>query len=335
MSQIVSVQRHLLDTQRHHPDATGDLTALLWDLTLAFKLINAEVNKAGLVNIYGLDGERNASGDDVTKLDRFSQDTIVRMMDHGGHLCFMASEEEREIIAIPPQYPKGKYVLSYDPLDGSSNIDANVSVGTIFAIHHRVTAEGTDGTQADVLQPGRALAAAGYVVYGPSTMLVISTGDRVDGFTLDPSVGEFLLSNPNIRIPQRGKVYSVNEGNQAFWDARTRRYVDWVKSTDAGPYKARYIGSMIADVHRTLLYGGIFLYPRTYRKDPVNGECKLRLLYEAGPMGWIVERAGGVATTGDQRIADLVPKHLHERCPVAIGSPDDVADYLAFYRGER
>ncbi|TNF26729.1 MAG: class 1 fructose-bisphosphatase [Deltaproteobacteria bacterium] len=335
MSAIVSVQRHLLETQRHHPTATGDLTALLWDLTLAFKLINAEVNKAGLVNLYGLDGDRNASGDDVTKLDRFAQDTIFRMMDHGGHLCCMASEEEREIIPIPAKYAKGKYVLSYDPLDGSSNIDANVSVGTIFAIHRRRTPEGTDGTEEDVLQSGRALVAAGYVIYGSSTMLVLSTGQRVDGFTLDPSVGEFLLSHPDIRIPKRGKIYSVNEGNQSFWRENTRRYVDWIKSPEAGPYKGRYIGSMIADVHRTLLYGGIFLYPRTFRHDPVKGECKLRLLYEAGPMGWIVERAGGVATTGDEPVADLVPTHLHDTCPVAIGSPDDVADYLAFYRGER
>jgi len=335
MPSIVSVQRHLLTTQRDHPTATGDLTALLWDLTLAFKLISAEVNKAGLVNLYGLDGDQNASGDAVTKLDRFAQDTIFRMMDHGGHLCCMASEEEREIIPIPARYPKGKYVLSYDPLDGSSNIDANVSVGTIFAIHQRVTRDGTDGTEADVLQPGRALVAAGYVIYGSSTMLVLSTGARVDGFTLDPSVGEFLLSHPDIKIPQRGKIFSVNEGNYTYWDDNTRRYVDWLKSPEAGPYKARYIGSMIADVHRTLLYGGIFLYPRTYKRDRDAGECKLRLLYEAGPMGWIVERAGGIATTGDARIADLVPSHLHERCPVAVGSPDDVNDYLAFYRGER
>jgi len=335
MTQIVSVQRYLLDTQRHHPQASGDLTGLLWDLTLAFKLINAEVNKAGLVNLYGLEGERNASGDDVTKLDRFSQDTIVRMMDHGGHLCCMASEEERDLIRIPEKYPKGKYVLAYDPLDGSSNIDANVSVGTIFSIYRRVTPAGTDGTTADVLQPMRSLVAAGYVIYGSSTMLVLSTGARVDGFTLDPSVGEFLLSHPDIRIPRRGKIYSVNEGNYPFWDDGTRRYVDYVKSPAAGPYRARYIGSMVADVHRTLLYGGIFLYPRTFRKDKARGEAKLRLLYEAGPMGWIVEKAGGRASTGEREIMDLVPDHLHARCPVAMGSPDDVAEYLAFYRGQR
>lgn len=335
MNRVVSVQRHLLETQRDHPGATGDLTRLLWDLTLAFKVINAEVNKAGLVNLYGLDGDQNATGDDVTKLDRFAQDTIFRMMDHGGHLCCMASEEERDIIAIPAKYPKGKYVLSYDPLDGSSNIDANVSVGTIFSIHARKTPAGTDGTLEDVLQPARDLVAAGYVIFGSSTMLVISTGGRVDGFTLDPSLGEFLLSHPDIRIPARGKIYSVNEGNQPYWDAGTRRYVDYVKSPAAGPYKSRYIGSMIADVHRTLLYGGIFLYPRTYRRDRERGESKLRLLYEAGPMGWIVERAGGVATTGDERIADLVPDQLHARCPVAIGSPDDVQDYLDFYHGRR
>ena len=335
MSQIVSVQRHLLDAQRAHPSATGDLTGLLWDLTLAFKLISAEVNKAGLVNLYGLDGERNASGDDVTKLDRLSQDTIYRMMDHGGHLCCMASEEVEELIRIPERYPKGKYVLVYDPLDGSSNIDANVSVGTIFGIYRRVTPHGSDGTLADVLQPMRALVAAGYVIYGSSTMLVLSTGSQVDGFTLDPSVGEFLLSHRDIRIPRRGKVYSVNEGNEAFWDEGTRRYIRHLKSPEIGPYRARYVGSMVADIHRTLLYGGIFLYPRTFQKDKVHGEAKLRLLYEAGPMGWLVEKAGGRATTGERDIMDLVPDSLHARCPVAIGSPDDVQEYLAFHHGQR
>ncbi len=335
MRKLVNVQRYLLDTERQHPEASGDLTSLLWDLTLAFKLISAEVNKAGLVELYGEIGDENASGDQVTKLDMFAQDTIVRMMDHGGHLCCMASEEERELIAIPERYPKGKYVLSYDPLDGSSNIDANVSVGTIFAIHQRKSPDGTDGVLDDVLQPSRDLVAAGYVIYGSSTMLVLSTGETVDGFTLDPGVGEFLLSHPNIRIPKRGKIYSVNEGNSHFWKPEVGRYVDWVKSPAAGGYKSRYIGSMIADVHRTLLYGGIFLYPRTYRRDPVNGECKLRLLYEAGPMAYLVERAGGVATTGTTPIIDLEPTELHERCEVAIGSPDDVADYLAFIHGER
>lgn len=334
MAKIVSVQRYLVETQRALPDATGALTGLLWDLTIAFKLIAASVNRAGLENILGLEGEQNPTGDDVTKLDRFAQDTIVRMMEHGGHLCCMASEEESKIIAIPRRYERGKYVLSFDPLDGSSNIDANVSVGTIFSIHQRRTPDGTDGTLDDVLQRGRDLIAAGYVVYGSSTMLVLSSGGRVDGFTLDPQLGEFLLSHPNIRIPERGTIYSTNEGYESFWDERTRRYVAWVKSPEAGPYKARYIGSMIADVHRTLLYGGIFLYPRAYRRDG-RGECKLRLLYEAAPMAFIVEQAGGIATTGDEAILDIVPDDLHQRVAVITGSPYCVGEYLAFHRGER
>jgi len=336
MPHIVSVQRHLIESQRLHPQATGELTGLLWDLILAFKLIAAAVNKAGLVDILGYDGSTNVHGDDVTRLDRYAQDVIYRAMDHGGHLCCMASEEEEEIIPIPSKYPCGSYVLSFDPLDGSSNINANVSVGTIFSIARRVTEPvGSPGQPGDVLQPGHKLVAAGYVVYGSSTMMVYSTGDGVHGFTLDPSLGEFLLSHRDIQIPKRGAVYSVNEGNTAWWDDGTRRYVEHLKQPDVGPYKSRYIGSMIADVHRTLLYGGIFLYPLTFKKDKVRGYAKLRLLYEAAPMAFLVEQAGGIATTGQERILDVVPTHLHQRCAVAIGSPDDVTEYLSFFRGTR
>lgn len=337
MPKLISVQRHLVEMQRNHPIATGELTGLLWDLTLAFKLIASEVNRAGLVNIFGYDGTTNPSGEDVTKLDRLAQDTIVRMLDHGGHLCCMASEEEGKIIAIPKRYPRGKYVLSFDPLDGSSNVEANVSVGTIFSIHERKSPADTDGTLDDVLQRGTDLIAAGYVIYGSSTMLVLSVGDHVDGFTLDPSLGEFLLSHPRIRIPERGSIYSVNEGNAAWWHPHTRAYVEWLKTPGDGgrPYKTRYIGSMIADVHRTLLYGGIFLYPLTFKRDPQVGTAKLRLLFEAAPMSFIVERAGGVATTGEARILELEPRDLHERCAVVIGSPRDVETYLEFHRGER
>jgi fructose-1,6-bisphosphatase I len=333
-NQITSVQRHLIENQRAHPDASGDLTNLLWDLTLAFKVINREVSKAGLLQMLGLEeGESNVSGDDVAKLDVYAQDVIFRAMDHGGHLCCMASEEEAELIQIPERYPKGKYVLVYDPLDGSSNIDANVSVGTIFSIYRRVTESG-DGTLADALQPGRTLVAAGYVVYGSSTMLVYSTGHGVHGFTLDPSVGEFLLSHENIRIPERGAIYSVNEGHSAYWDESTRAYVEHLKSPEAGPYKARYIGSMVADVHRTLLYGGVFLHPRDYRRDEADGQAKLRLLYEAAPMAFLVEQAGGLATTGDEDILDIVPTALHQRVPVILGSREDVQTFLRFRRGQ-
>lgn len=334
MPKLVTVQRHLIESQRSFPEATGDFTGLLWDLILAFKVISREVNKAGLVEILGEAGETNASGDDVMKLDRYAQDVIYRAMDHGGHLCCMASEEEPEIIPIPDKYEKGKYVLAFDPLDGSSNINANVSVGTIFAIHRRVTPAGTNGTLEDVLQPASKMVAAGYIIYGSSTMMVYSTGYGVHGFTLDPSVGEFFLSHENIQLPERGKIYSVNEGYQSYWDDRTRRFVEYLKSPEAGPYKSRYIGSMVADVHRTLLYGGIFLYPRTFKKS-AKGEAKLRLLYEASPMAFLVENAGGLATTGDTRILDIVPEELHQRIPIILGGREEVTTFLSFYRGER
>lgn len=334
MARVVTVQRHLIETQSLHADATGDLTRLLWDLTIAFKMISRAVNKAGLINVLGLEGETNASGDEVKKLDIYAQDLIFRGMDHGGHLCCMASEEEEHLIPIPDKYPKGKYVLSYDPLDGSSNIDANVSVGTIFSIHKRVTSNG-DGTLDDALQPGRDLVAAGYVVYGSSTIMVYSTGAGVHGFTLDPSVGEFLLSHHDIRIPPKGKVYSVNEGHSSAWDEPTKRYVEHLKSTEAGPYTGRYIGSMVADVHRTLLYGGVFMHPRDYRRDPKDGQGKLRLLYEASPMAFLTEQAGGLAITDNERILDIQPTELHQRVPVILGSPQDVELYQQFQMTHR
>jgi fructose-1,6-bisphosphatase I len=330
MAKIVTVQRHLVESQELHPAATGELTGLLWDLTIAFKIISRAVNKAGLVNLLGIEGEMNASGDEVKKLDRYAEDVIFQGMDHGGHLCCMASEEEEHLIPIPARYPKGNYVLTYDPLDGSSNIDANVSVGTIFSIHRRRSPAGEDGTLEDVLQRGRDLVAAGYVVYGSSTMMVYSTGSGVHGFTLDPSVGEFLLSHSDIKIPSRGKTYSVNEGHSSAWDAATRRYVEHLKDPAVGPYRARYIGSMVADVHRTLLYGGIFLHPRDYRRDPERGQGKLRLLYEAAPMAFLMEQAGGMATTGTEAILDIVPTELHQRVPVVLGSAEDVLDYERF-----
>ena len=334
MSKIVSVQRHIVESERLHPEATGDLTGLLWDLTIAIKMISREVNKAGLANILGAADATNASGDEVKKLDIYAQEVMVGAMNHGGHLCCMASEEEDDVIQIPAKHKKGKYVLIFDPLDGSSNIDANVSIGTIFSIHKMIT-DGPDGNLTDCLQPGSRQVAAGYVVYGSSTMLVYTTGHGVAGFTLDPSIGEFLLSHPVIRIPQRGKIYSVNEGHSIKWDDATRRYVEFVKTKEKGPYAGRYIGSMVADVHRTLLYGGIFMHPRDYSRDPERGQGKLRLLYEASPMAMVVEQAGGTATTGTKRVLDIQPTSLHQRVPLAIGSPDDVEEYLQYLRGER
>lgn len=243
----------------------------------------------------------------------------------------MASEENDEVIPIPEQFPKGKYVLLFDPLDGSSNIDANVSIGTIFSIHRKKT-DGENGTLEDCLQKGADQVAAGYIIYGSSTMLVFTTGQGVNGYTLDPSVGEFILSHIDIKTPPKGKIYSVNEGNSRFWDEGTKKYIDSLKEKDSAtsrPYSLRYIGSLVADFHRNLLYGGIFLYP-TDCKDPDKPKGKLRLLYEASPLAFIVEQAGGLATTGKENIMDIVPTELHQRVPLIIGSREDVLTYQKF-----
>ena len=315
-----------------HPEATGAFTRLLWDLTLAAKTISREVNKAGLVDILGTTGSSNVQGEEVQKLDRYAQDTIFKAMDHGGHLCCMASEEVSDVIEIPARFPKGRYVLVFDPLDGSSNIDVNVSVGTIFSILRKVT-PGEDGNLDDCLQRGVRQVAAGYVIYGSSTMMIYTTGQGVHGFTLDSSLGEFLLSHENIRMPEQGKIYSVNEGNAHTWDAGTKAYVNFVKSpqTDRKAKSHRYIGSMVADLHRNLLTGGIFLYPADCRNAD-KPKPKLRLLYEANPMAYIVEQAGGLATTGAERIMEIPPTDLHQRVPIVIGSKGDVAEYERFYR---
>ena len=325
-SKIKTVQQHILDEERLHPGASGDFTALLTSLTLSAKIISREVNKAGLVKILGETGEVNVHGEEVQKLDEFAQQTICRAMGHNGHLCVMASEESENIIPIPGT-KKGKYVLMFDPLDGSSNIDVNASIGTIFSIHRRVTNHKPDGSLEDCLQKGIDQIAAGYFIYGSSTMMVYTTGHGVFGFTLDPSLGEFLLSHENIRIPSRGRIYSINEGNQNYWDDGTRRYIAYVKDDqkDRGhPYTLRYIGSLVADFHRNLMKGGIFLYP--------GPKGKLRLLYEAAPLAMVVEQAGGAASTGSERILDVQPTSLHQRVPLIIGSRDDVREYNQFYR---
>ena len=335
-NEIVTIQRHIMEEQKGVPGATGEFTRLLWDLVLAFKMISREVNRAGLANILGLTGEENVQGEEVTKLDEYALTRIIQAMDHGGHLCCMASEETEGLIPIPDRYPRGKYVLLFDPLDGSSNIDVNASLGTIFSVH-RKRSPGADGTLEDCLQKGSAQVAAGYVIYGSSTMLVYTTGDGVHGFTLDPSLGEFLLSHRNIRIPERGSIYSVNEGNQAKWDERTRAYVSHLKQSDKAsgrPYSLRYIGTLVADFHRTLLQGGIFLYPPDMT-NPARPKPKLRLLYEVAPMAMIAEHAGGAASMGRERVLDLQPEELHQRVSIAIGSPDDVAEYEEFIAGKR
>ncbi|CUS95121.1 class 1 fructose-bisphosphatase, partial [Candidatus Kryptonium thompsonii] len=257
---------------------------------------------------------------------------FINVMQKGGHLCVMASEESKGLIEIPEELAKGKYVLVFDPLDGSSNIDVNVSIGSIFGIFRRVTPSGK-GTEEDVLQPGRNLVAAGYVVYGSSTIFVYTTGNGVHGFTLDPSIGEFLLSHENIRIPKKGDIYSVNEGYYERWDENMKRFINYLKAEDKAtgrPYKLRYVGTLVADFHRTLLYGGIFMYPG----DTKNPEGKLRLIYEAAPLAYVVEKAGGRASNGFQNILDIKPTSLHQRTPLFIGSEEDVKLAEKFLQGK-
>ncbi|GAB60873.1 MAG: class 1 fructose-bisphosphatase [Candidatus Jettenia sp.] len=331
-SKVVTIQRHIVEQERLHPNATGDFTCLLWDLTIAAKTISREVNKAGLADILGITGENNIHGDVVKKLDVYANEKIYKSMNHGGHLCIMASEENEDIIPIPDEFPKGKYVLLFDPLDGSSNIDANVCVGTIFSIYRRKTT-GKESTIEDCLRKGTDQVAAGYIIYGSSTMMVYTTGQGVHGFTLDPSIGEFLLSHENIRIPSKGKIYSINEGNANTWDEGTKKYIAYLKENDPSterPYSLRYIGSLVSDFHRNLLYGGIFLYPVDY-KDPKKPKAKLRLLYEAAPLAFIVEQAGGKASTGKERILNIQATELHQKVPLVIGSKEDVLTYEKFF----
>ncbi|HET7153698.1 MAG TPA: class 1 fructose-bisphosphatase [Candidatus Kapabacteria bacterium] len=331
---LVTIERYISESQDAHKDATGEFSRLLRDLTLAIRIISRTVRSAGLVDILGATQHENIHGEVVQKLDEFANDTIYKAMDHGGHLCVMASEESDEIMSVPDHFPVGKYVLCFDPLDGSSNIDANITIGTIFGIYARITPHGKPGTEADCLQPGYKQVAAGYALYGSSTMLVITTGAGVQGFTLDPSVGEFLLSHENIRLPKRGKYYSVNEGNALRWDEGIRKYVEYLKQKDettGRPYSGRYVGSLVADAHRTLVYGGVFLYPPDVRKP--NG--KLRLIYECNPLAMIIEQAGGRATNGRERILDILPRSLHQRSPLFIGSEQDVMEAEAFYQGKR
>ncbi|MGH7483705.1 MAG: class 1 fructose-bisphosphatase [Longimicrobiales bacterium] len=325
---VVTIDRHIIEQERMHPDATGAFSSILYDISLAAKMISREVRSAGLVDILGETDVVNVHGEQVRKLDDYANEVLFRSLDHGGYLCCMASEESEDVIPIPSRFPKGSYVVLFDPLDGSSNIDANVSVGTIFSIHRKVTA-GVEGTLEDCLQPGTKQVAAGYVVYGSSTMLVYTTGNGVHGFTLDPSIGEFLLSHRDIRPPHPGaRIYSCNEGNYGRWSDEQRALVDHLKGLNGTePFKARYVGSLVADFHRTLLYGGIFMYP----PDTASPDGKLRLLYECAPLAFIAEAAGGAATDGRERILEIEPTSLHQRTPFYVGSGEHVrlaADYL-------
>lgn len=317
---ITTIERHILEEQRTHPEATGSLTYLLYDIALAGKIIASQTTRAGLAEILGNTEQINVQGETVMKLDIMADRTIFRLNDHTGRLAVMASEEHPDILTIPEEFPVGKYVLLFDPLDGSSNIDYNVSIGTIFSVFKRVTEDGP-GTLEDCLQPGNQMVAAGYLIYGSSTMLVYTTGHGVHGFTLDPTVGEFLLSHPNIRIPEKPKYYSANQGYFSFWSEGVRRYTSYLQGEGNGlrGLSLRYIGSMVADFHRNLLAGGIFYYPSDTR-DPAKPHGKLRLLYEAAPLAFIARQAGGSSSDGKRSILDIQPTGLHQRTPLYVGN---------------
>jgi len=325
-----TITEHLLLCEDECPAASGQFTRLLSELIISAKLISREVNKAGLADILGMTGDVNVQGEKVLKLDEFANQALIHRMERSGLLYAMSSEENSDIINIPDNMPKGSYVLAFDPLDGSSNVDANASIGTIFSIHRKIEKEGLSSLD-NFLRYGYEQVAAGYFLYGSSTMLVYSAGKGVHGFTLDPSVGEFLLSHQNITMPERGAIYSVNEGYTEYWDERTRAVVNYFKSSKnerGKPYSARYIGALVADFHRNLLYGGIYMYPAD-SQDPHKPHGKLRLLCEAAPLAFIVEQAGGAATDGKQRILGIKATELHERVPLFIGCKADVAKATA------
>lgn len=318
--QVLTLDEFTIQQYRNYPGATGELSSLLRDIGLAAKRVNVEVNKAGLVDILGDAGSVNIQGEEVKKLDVYANDQITGALKHGISCAGIASEELDDIIVFDDEVSNNsKYVCMYDPLDGSANIDVNVSIGTIFAVFRRVTPKGSPCGIEDFLQKGINMVAAGYVIYGSSTMLVYATRRGVNGFTLDPSIGEFTLSHPDIKCPDTGKIYSVNHGHFFRYEEGVRNYIHKCQrksKEDGGPYTQRYIGSMVADVHRNLIKGGIFMYPGTTDKP----KGKLRLLYECNPFAFIVELAGGKATNGKERILEVQPTELHQRSPFFVGS---------------
>lgn len=317
-----TLTQHILRKQKSHPSATGQLSGLLTQIGVAGKLIHSKVSRAGLIEVWGETGDENVQGETVQKLDRIAQDEFVETLKYSECVAAMASEEEHEVIEVSPALA-GDYVVLFDPLDGSSNIDANVTIGTIFAIYKRK--DPNEVLRSDTLRPGKEQVAAGYILYGSSTVLVYTDGSSVDGFTLDPNAGEYFLSRPNIRMPDRTKVLSINECNQPYWPAWVKPYVDSVKGRNDENKRrvsARHIGSLVADFHRNLLYGGVFLYPA----DARTGRAKLRLLYEANPLAFVAEAAGGAATDGDRRILDIEPQALHDRVSLVIGPKDEIEE---------
>jgi fructose-1,6-bisphosphatase I len=329
---VQTLDEFTIQQVRDFPTATGQLSSLFRDIGLAAKRVNVEVNKAGLVDILGDAGSVNVQGEDVKKLDIFANNQFIGVLKHGVSCAGVGSEENDDIVVFDDEVSnRSKYVVLMDPLDGSGNIDVNVSIGTIFSVYRRVSELGKPATMEDFLQPGNQQVAAGYIIYGSSTMLVYATSRGVNGFTLDQSIGEFTLSHPDIKCPDTGKIYSVNHGNFFQYLDGVRKYINVCQQktrSDGGPYTQRYIGSMVADVHRNLIKGGIFMYPGT--TDKPNG--KLRLLYECNPLAFIVEVAGGRATNGKQRILDVKPTQLHERSPLFIGSGGMMDELETYYK---
>lgn len=322
----ITLTRHIIEDQKGHPEASGEFSVLLAQIGLAAKMISRATTHAGLVDILGQTGEINVQGEEVQKLDQYANQVFVSAFEFSGLVSTLASEEMEEPLHLPEGHVEGKYVLLFDPVDGSSNINVNGAIGSIFSIYRRITS-GPRATERDILRRGSEQVAAGYILYGPSTLLVYTAGNGVNGFTLDPGIGEFLLSHENLRIPPRGSTYSINEGRYHQWHAHTRRFIDHLKTPDrtgGRPYSARYVGTLAADFHRTLLNGGVFLYPAD-TADPKKPKGKLRLLYEVSPMAFVAEQAGGKASTGRERILDVTPDSLHQRVPVVIGSREDVS----------
>ncbi len=334
LGEFKTIEQFIIEQQRKFPHSTGAFSRLLRDISVAAKIINRDMRRAGLVGVFGVTGEINVQGETQQKMDALAHTELVRALRRGGECCLIGSEEHAEAIPLKMNHGEdGKYIVLLDPLDGSSNIDVNVSVGTIFSIYR--LPDGIDEADPDAaLQTGTEQVAAGYVVYGSSTMLVYTTGDGVNGFTLDPSIGEFLLSHPNIRIPKSGTIYSINEGHYNSWEDGLKRCISWMQEHDPAsgrPYATRYIGSFVSDFHRNLLKGGIYIYPATKS----NLEGKLRLMYEANPMAMIVEQAGGRASDGKQRILEVTPRTLHQRTPLYIGSDETVRLVEDFLNGRR
>lgn len=325
----------IIEEQRHAPGATGDFTGLLSDIIMACKQIAHSVNKGALIGVLGSAGSENIQGETQKKLDVITNDIFIKANEWSGHLAAMASEEMDDIYSIPAQYPRGKYLLTFDPLDGSSNIDVNISVGTIFSIL-RCPEGVTNPVAADFLQPGTKQVCAGYALYGPSTMLVITTGQGVNGFTLDNDIGEFMLTHPKMTIPVDTQEFAINTSNQRYWEAPIQRYVEeCVKGKTEGGreknFNMRWVASMVAEVHRILIRGGIFMYPFDTKEAGKAG--KLRIMYEANPMSFIVEQAGGMCSTGRERIMEVQPTGLHQRVPVILGSKNEVERVVSYHKG--